>query len=80
MPNRQQQMPTGSIPSGVPAVDAFGPVESGMHTTEEKVYIPTITEKTALLRAMLGIMKEEQFSGLDVNSKRSLIKQRGYTI
>ena len=45
---------------GVPAVDAFGPVESGMHTTEEKVYIPTITEKTALFAAMLGIMKEEQ--------------------
>ena len=45
---------------GVPAVDAFGPVESGMHTTEEKVYIPTITEKTALFAAMLGIMKEDQ--------------------
>ena len=45
---------------GVPAVDAFGPVEAGMHTTEEKVYIPTITEKTALFAAMLGIMKEEQ--------------------
>ena len=27
---------------------------------KEKVYIPTITEKTALFAAMLGIMKEEQ--------------------
>lgn len=45
---------------GVPAVDAFGPVESGMHTTEEKVYIPTIAEKTALFAAMLGIMKDEE--------------------
>ncbi|MCD8198321.1 MAG: M20/M25/M40 family metallo-hydrolase [Lachnospiraceae bacterium] len=44
---------------GVPAVDAFGPVESGMHTTEEKVYIPTIAEKTALFATMLGIMAEE---------------------
>lgn len=41
---------------GVPAVDAFGPVESGMHTTEEKVYIPTIAEKTALFAVMLGLM------------------------
>lgn len=43
---------------GVPAVDAFGPVESGMHTTEEKVYIPSIAEKTALFAAMLGIMDD----------------------
>lgn len=45
---------------GVPAVDAFGPVESGMHTTEEKVCIPTIAEKTALFAAMLGVMKDEE--------------------
>ena len=43
---------------GVPAVDAFGPVESGMHTTEEKIYIPSIAEKTALFAAMLGIMDD----------------------
>lgn len=43
---------------GVPAVDAFGPVESGMHTTEEKVYIPSISEKTALFAVMLGLMDE----------------------
>ncbi len=42
---------------GVPAVDGFGPVQYGMHTTEEKVYIPTIQEKTALFAVMLSIME-----------------------
>lgn len=41
---------------GIPAVDAFGPVQFGMHTTEEKVYIPSIKEKTELFAVMLSIM------------------------
>lgn len=41
---------------GIPAVDAFGPIQSGMHTTEEKVYIPSIREKTELFALMLSIM------------------------
>lgn len=42
---------------GIPAVDAFGPVQRGMHTTEEKVLLRTIPEKTALFAAMLGLME-----------------------
>lgn len=41
---------------GIPAVDAFGPIQAGMHTTEEKVYIPSIKEKTALFALMLAMM------------------------
>ena len=41
---------------GVPAVDAFGPVQRGMHTTEEKILLETIPPKTALFAAMLGMM------------------------
>jgi glutamate carboxypeptidase len=41
---------------GVPAVDAFGPVQRGMHTTEEKVKLDTIPPMTALFAAMLGGM------------------------
>ncbi|MPM90460.1 hypothetical protein SDC9_137581 [bioreactor metagenome] len=41
---------------GVPAVDAFGPIQFGMHTTQEKVYIPSIKEKTELFALMLAIM------------------------
>lgn len=40
----------------IPAVDAFGPIQFGMHTTEEKVYIPSIKEKTELFTVMLAIM------------------------
>ncbi|MBR2742051.1 MAG: M20/M25/M40 family metallo-hydrolase [Clostridia bacterium] len=42
---------------GVPALDAFGAVQQGIHTTEEKVYIPSISEMTALFCAVLGTMK-----------------------
>ncbi|MBR2188521.1 MAG: M20/M25/M40 family metallo-hydrolase [Eubacterium sp.] len=42
---------------GVPALDAFGPVQRGMHTTEEKVLLSSIPDKTALFAAMLGLMK-----------------------
>lgn len=42
---------------GVPAIDALGPVQFGMHTTEEKVYIPSISEMTELFTVMLAIMK-----------------------
>jgi len=41
---------------GIPSVDAFGPIQFGMHTTEEKVYIPSIREKTELFAVMLSIM------------------------
>ena len=44
---------------GVPAVDAFGPVQRGMHTTEEKILLETIPLKTALFAVMLGIMDDE---------------------
>ncbi|MBQ1334330.1 MAG: M20/M25/M40 family metallo-hydrolase [Clostridia bacterium] len=43
---------------GVPALDAFGAIQQGIHTTEEKVYIPSIAEMTALFTAVLGTMKE----------------------
>ena len=42
---------------GVPAVDAFGPVQRGMHTTEEKILLETIPPKTALFAVMLGMME-----------------------
>lgn len=41
---------------GIPAVDALGPIQYGIHTTEEKVYIPSIKEKTELFATMLAIM------------------------
>lgn len=41
---------------GIPAVDALGPIQYGIHTTEEKVYIPSIKEKTELFAAMLALM------------------------
>lgn len=44
---------------GVPAADAFGPVQRGMHTTEEKILIETIPQKTALFAVMLGIMDDQ---------------------
>ena len=44
---------------GVPAVDALGPVCTGIHTTEEKVYIPSIREMTELFAVMLGLMDRE---------------------
>ncbi len=42
---------------GIPAIDALGPVQRGMHTTEEKVLLTTIPEKTALFAVMLGLME-----------------------
>ncbi len=44
---------------GVPAVDAFGPVQRGMHTTEEKILLETLAPKTALFAVMLGMMDGE---------------------
>ena len=44
---------------GVPAIDALGPVQRGMHTTEEALYLPSIPDKTALFAVMLGLMKEK---------------------
>ena len=44
---------------GVPAVDYFGPVQRGMHTTEERLLLKTVPPKTALFAAMLGMMDEE---------------------
>lgn len=41
---------------GVPAIDALGPLNYGIHTTEEKVYIPSIREMTELFTTMLAIM------------------------
>ncbi|MBQ9063060.1 MAG: M20/M25/M40 family metallo-hydrolase [Eubacterium sp.] len=45
---------------GVPAIDALGPVQSGMHTTEEKLLLTTVPDKTALFAVMLGMMQEEE--------------------
>lgn len=44
----------------IPALDGFGPVGSGMHTTEERVYIPSIREKTELFAAYLYLMSLEE--------------------
>lgn len=41
---------------GIPAIDALGPVQRGIHTTEEKVYIPSIKDMTELFTTMLAIM------------------------
>ena len=41
---------------GVSAIDALGPIQTGIHTTEEKVYIPSIKDMTELFTTMLGIM------------------------
>ena len=48
---------------GVPTIDALGPVQSGMHTTEEKLLLTTIPDKTALFAVMLGMMQEEESEG-----------------
>jgi glutamate carboxypeptidase len=45
---------------GVPAVDAFGPVQRGMHTTEEKILLESIPPKTALFAVMLGMMENRE--------------------
>ena len=45
---------------GCPAVDAFGPIGSGIHTTEEALYVPSIQQKTELFATMLYLMKEGQ--------------------
>ncbi len=39
--------------SGIPALDGLGPVGFGTHTTDERVYIPSIREKTELFAAYL---------------------------
>ena len=44
---------------GVPAIDALGPVQRGMHTTEEKLLLTTIPDKTALFVVMLALMQQE---------------------
>ncbi len=44
---------------GVPALDGFGPEGLGMHTTDECVFINTITEKTGLFAACLYLMGEQ---------------------
>ena len=41
----------------IPAIDGFGPLGSGMHTTEERVYIPSIRQKTELFAAYLLMMR-----------------------
>ena len=46
--------------SGIPALDGLGPVGFGTHTTDERVYIPSIREKTELFAAYLFL------SGLDI--------------
>ncbi len=41
---------------GVPALDGFGVMGLGMHTTEEKVYIPSIRTKTELFASALYLL------------------------
>lgn len=45
---------------GIPAIDALGPVQRGMHTTEEKIYLPSLPEKTAHFVAMLALMQAQE--------------------
>jgi glutamate carboxypeptidase len=44
--------------AGVPTVDGLGPVCRGYHTSEEFVYIQSITERTTLLAHTLLAMRE----------------------
>lgn len=44
----------------IPALDGFGPSGSGMHTTDERVYIPSILEKTELFATYLYMMKQKE--------------------
>lgn len=41
---------------GVPSVDALGPYTVGIHTVEEKVYIPSFQERLALCALILGML------------------------
>ena len=41
---------------GVPTVDALSAIAEQIHTTEERVRIPSIRDRTALCAAMLGLL------------------------
>ncbi len=44
--------------AGIPALDGLGPVGYGMHTTDERIYIPSLAEKTKLFATYLWLYKE----------------------
>ncbi len=48
---------------GIPALDGFGVMGHGMHTTEERVYIPSIKTKTELFAVYLYLL------GCEINKK-----------
>ena len=41
---------------GVPAVDALSAMAEKIHTTEERVSIPSLRDRTALCAAILGLL------------------------
>ncbi len=43
--------------AGIPALDGFGPVGMDMHTTQERVYIPSIRQKTELFALYLALQR-----------------------
>ena len=44
---------------GVPALDGFGPTGCDMHAVTERLYIPSIQEKTELFAAVLYVLKQK---------------------
>ncbi len=44
---------------GVPAIDGFGPLGADMHAVTERIYIPSIQEKTELFAAFLMILNKK---------------------
>ncbi len=45
---------------GVPAIDGFGPLGAEMHAVTERLYIPSIQEKTELFAVYLMLMKRDE--------------------
>ena len=46
--------------SGIPALDGLGPVGHGMHTTQERIYIPSLAEKTKLFAVYLYLLGQNK--------------------
>lgn len=47
--------------AGVPTLDGFGPIGIRDHTPEERIFIPSLKDRTALLACFLLALKEEPF-------------------
>ena len=45
---------------GIPTVDAMGPYMRDIHTVNERMYIPSLLERTKLFAMVLGLLRENE--------------------